>query len=938
MKHLVALLLLASQALASQGGYLFVTFKNGNNALAEQVYFAISQDGQNWKALNGSNPVLVSNIGEKGARDPYLLRSHDGTKFYVIATDLSIYYYPNWTRAVQAGSHSILVWESSDLVNWSAPRLVAIAPSDAGCTWAPEAIYDDTAGDYLVHWASKSASDGYAKQRIWACRTTDFTNFSAPFIYIERTNDVIDADIVKDGGTFYRFTKDETYKAITMEASSQLQGTWTNVPGFTLAAMQGYEGPECYQLSSGNWCLIADHYTVSAGYEPFVTTNLATGNFTAAAGFNFPFAFRHGAVLPITAEEYTRLDTALRFTTQAHLLFNEASGTTTADAAGKGWNGTLVNGPQFVAGQGGRAVSLDGTNDYVSLPAGVVSSYSDFTISTWVKINSLATWARIFDFGTGTGAYMFLTPKAGVTDAVRFAISTTSYNDEKIINGTAALPVGVWTHVAITLQTNLGILYVNGVEVGRNPALSLTPSALGATTQNWIGRSQFSGDPYFNGLVDDLRIYPTAYSSNAIQALYTGLAGALPAAWTNLDLGTPSLAGSSGSAGAADSEMVLTAAGTGIQGTADQGHFTYRPWTGDGALTVRLNFISTNSSAATRAGIMFRDGLSANARCLFLGLDQSGNLNWQHRDSAGGSTATTTSNTSPAASWLRLARSGNVFTASFSADGVVWNQAGSPVPLALPVMLNLGLAMSSGSNTALEVARFSNVVITDPALASPGGLAAVAQSAAIDLSWQSVSGATGYSLKRATSSGGPFAPLATSLTATNYSDTLTTNGATYYYVVATLNADRESPDSAAVSAALLSDYQQWKVSHGLAVDIADTATPDGDGMPVLLKFALGITPGNPAVSPVAPVTVAPFGIKFPRLSPAPVRYVVQASSDFNTWTNIATLAYAEDAWTGTATVVEDTATEPRVATVFDDSPANSLAQRFFRLQVQRSVP
>ena len=51
--------------------------------------------------------------------------------------------------------------------------------------------------------------------------------------------------------------------------------------------MQGYEGPECYQLSSGTWCLIADHYTAGTGYAPFTTTALASGSFAAAAGFNF---------------------------------------------------------------------------------------------------------------------------------------------------------------------------------------------------------------------------------------------------------------------------------------------------------------------------------------------------------------------------------------------------------------------------------------------------------------------------------------------------------------------------------------------------------------------------------------------------------------------------------------------------------------------------
>ena len=123
--------------------------------MSEQIYFAISPDGRHWSALNGSQPVLVSTLGEKGVRDPYLLRSADGKKFYLIATDLSINLNGDWGRATNAGSKSIVIWDSTDLVHWSEPRLVKVAPDDAGCTWAPEAVYDEGKKAYLTFWASR---------------------------------------------------------------------------------------------------------------------------------------------------------------------------------------------------------------------------------------------------------------------------------------------------------------------------------------------------------------------------------------------------------------------------------------------------------------------------------------------------------------------------------------------------------------------------------------------------------------------------------------------------------------------------------------------------------------------------------------------------------------------------------------------------------------
>ena len=313
---LVASFLLGSPAFAKDGGFLFVTFKGEQTPMTEQIYFGVSSDGRNWDALNGGEPVLVSNLGEKGVRDPFLVRSPDGGTFYLIATDLSIHLNRGWKRAVQAGSKSIVIWESDDLVKWSEPRLVQIAPDDAGCTWAPEAVYDEETKDYLVFWASKTKQDNFAKHRIWACRTKDFKTFGKPFVYIEKPVDVIDTDIVRDGGVYYRFTKDETYKAVTMEKSTKLMGPWQDVQQFSLAKLQGYEGPQCFPLEAAapgkqpTWCLLLDYYSKGQGYKAFTTADLAGGQFTPVEDFKFPFRFRHGSVLPISEAELARLQAA----------------------------------------------------------------------------------------------------------------------------------------------------------------------------------------------------------------------------------------------------------------------------------------------------------------------------------------------------------------------------------------------------------------------------------------------------------------------------------------------------------------------------------------------------------------------------------------------------------------------------------------------------
>jgi hypothetical protein len=266
-----------------------------------------------------------------------------------------------------------------------------------------------------------------------------------------------------------------------------------------------------------------------------------------------------------------------------------------------------------------------------------VSSLIDFTISTWVNLDAASGWSRIFDFGSGITSNMFLTPANGATGTVRFAITTSGGGGEQQINGTSALPTGAWTHVAVTLSGNLGILYVNGVEVGRNEALTLTPMSLGSTTQNWIGRSQYP-DPYLDGRVDDFRIYDNALPASDVLALFNGTAGALAGPWASQDIGSVARPGSSGSPG---DDIHVTSSGGDIWGGSDEFHYVSRTWTGDGTLTARVNVAVTD--AWTKAGLMLRESLDANARNAFIAITPGTNgISFQSRSNAGGGTTNST--------------------------------------------------------------------------------------------------------------------------------------------------------------------------------------------------------------------------------------------------------------------------------------------------------
>jgi hypothetical protein len=112
---------------------------------------------------------------------------------------------------------------------------------------------------------------------------------------------------------------------------------------------------------------------------------------------------------------------------------------------------------------------------------------------------------------------MFLTPQNGSDGRLRFAITTNGGGNEQQINCSSTMSAGVWYQVAVTLNGNTGILYLNGLPVGTNNAMTLRPSSLGSTANNYLGRSQYP-DPYLDGVIDEFRIYNLGLSAAEIAA------------------------------------------------------------------------------------------------------------------------------------------------------------------------------------------------------------------------------------------------------------------------------------------------------------------------------------------------------------------------------------------------------------------------------------
>ncbi|MFI8930843.1 glycoside hydrolase family 43 protein [Streptomyces sp. NPDC053474] len=323
---LAACLLFTGQALtapdraaAADPGYLMVHF-TGEGAANQQMYLSHSTDGRHWNDLNGGGMVLRSTVGTQGVRDPALVRSPDGSKYWIIATDLCIDCGQNWDQAINNGSRNLVVWESTDLVTWSKPWLLNVAGAipDGRNAWAPEAIWDPETKDYVLYWATNKPVNGVKKHRIYYAHTRDFRTLTTPQIYIERpgTQEIIDTQIVEmpTGVGDYRYVRASGDGQITLEGSNSILGTWTNLGNLSGIGLTGsqVEGPMWMKFRDRKeWTLYLDQYASGRGYMPVTTTDpsaSSTYKLPASGSYNMGGTKkRHGSILNLTAAEESRV-------------------------------------------------------------------------------------------------------------------------------------------------------------------------------------------------------------------------------------------------------------------------------------------------------------------------------------------------------------------------------------------------------------------------------------------------------------------------------------------------------------------------------------------------------------------------------------------------------------------------------------------------------
>lgn len=185
----------------------------------------------------------------------------------------------------------------------------------------------------------------------------------------------------------------------------------------------------------------------------------------------------------------------------------------------------------------------------------------------------------------------------------------------------------------------------------------------------------------------------------------------VPAPWTAQDVGTVSGPGASGFSGGT---FTVAASGYGSAGSNDYFRFVSQLAVGDATVTARVASQEITNSAL--AGVMFRESTAANSRQVWMALTPTTGFSLVTRSATGAQASATTGTAAAPPYWVRLVRSGNLFTGYVSADGVSFTSVGS-TSVTMPASLLVGLAASSGVSTLVNVSTFTDVSLVQGNLA-----------------------------------------------------------------------------------------------------------------------------------------------------------------------------------------------------------------------------
>jgi len=266
------------------------------------------------------------------------------------------------------------------------------------------------------------------------------------------------------------------------------------------------------------------------------------GNHSLNANSYAPYPLEYGITYYWRIDEINDANTAKgfvwNFTTKTFVgwwKFDEIQGNIAHDSAGSN-NGTLVNGPAWTTGKIAGALAFDGVDDYVEIPDTNLNLTSQVTLSAWVNIKSRTTRQAIVGqwnyIDSPAKQSVLLDARGDIDQRFGFSLSndgtdatrTTVYSEQRFLPET-------WYHVVGTYDGSIMKLYINGE---MESSASKTGNIFISNTEWLIGALNSGTDAYFNGIIDDVRIYNRALSETEVRQIFED-GGGIMDCYNNID-------------------------------------------------------------------------------------------------------------------------------------------------------------------------------------------------------------------------------------------------------------------------------------------------------------------------------------------------------------------------------------------------------------------
>jgi len=345
----------------------------------------------------------------------------------------------------------------------------------------------------------------------------------------------------------------------------------------------------------------------------------------------------------------------------------------------------------------GQNLSIFGSSNWTTASASSQQEHNYFTtknaIFQWFAAQFERMWhnansARAIE----TVAFVPLPPAAPIYKAPASGSTVTG------TTVTLSWNAGLWAHnydIYLGTSSTPPLLAAN---------VNLGPSATPTTYVKYTTPQLLPNTTYYWRIVSKTMANVTAAGTTWNFTTAAASGGSLPSGWSHRDVGSVGVAGS---ASCNSGTYTVLGSGDDVWGADDAFHYAYQTLSGDGQIVARVASVAS-VSGWTKAGVMIRSGLAANAAYAFMIVSAGKGTVFQYRAAAGASAASTTAVAGTAPTWVKLVRHGSTITAYRSGNGTSWTTVGS-ASLSLASSVQIGLAVSSHDNSRLAAASFDSV-------------------------------------------------------------------------------------------------------------------------------------------------------------------------------------------------------------------------------------